>query len=76
MFIQHHEIWEAFFIRSNALEHVRVIIYPAAPYYRWLLHTPKMSAFLGGMNINSLVCSLNFLEMQRNGNYVPSPPYT
>lgn len=34
MFIQYHEVWEAFFIRSNALGHMIVIIYPAAPYYR------------------------------------------
>lgn len=73
MFIYHHEIWEAFFIKSiqEALEHMGVIIYLVAPFYRWLVNTLKMSAFLRGMNIN-LVCSLNILEMQRNGNYVSS----
>lgn len=73
MFIYHHEIWEAFFIKSiqEALEHMGVIIYLVAPFYRWLVNILKMSAFLRGMNIN-LVCSLNILEMQRNGNYVSS----
>ena len=73
-FIHHHEIWEAFFIKSiqAALEHMGVIIYLAAPFYRWLVNTPKMSAFLKGMNINILVCSLNVLEMQRYGSYVSS----
>lgn len=49
-----------------------VIIYLVAPFYRWLVNTPKMSAFLKEMNINLLVCSLNVLEMQRYGNYVSS----
>jgi len=73
MFTHHHEIWEAFFIKSiqEALEHMGVVICLVAPFYRRLVNTPKMSAFLRGMNIN-LVCSLNVLEMQRNGNYVSS----
>lgn len=52
MFI-HHKACEAFFIMSNALEHVIVIIHPATPHYRWLVTTTtKMSAFLGKVNIN------------------------
>ena len=52
MFLHHHAIWEAFFINSiqEALEHMGVVIYLVAPFYRWLVNTPKMSAFLRGMN--------------------------